>query len=225
MNQRGKNNSIIFLTTLSVYLGLVLVGGSTPQVLAQKTKKSGEPNKISILVPGEGLVFTFDLNPAIELSKLSVKESLPIKISGKLINPQQKFIDWTINEAVGNQQIVSFLCKEFFLPSKSDVASDTLVTKLFPKEVFQSVEVSKDTISITLNLTFNSVDRVAEMAEIYRRMIEYAKSPKAKTEVAGNLYLINTEVRSENNQVIIVTRLPRGSLDELLKQNAKAENQ
>ena len=29
-----KNNSILFLTTLGVYLGLVLVGGSVPQVLA-----------------------------------------------------------------------------------------------------------------------------------------------------------------------------------------------
>ncbi len=35
MSQRNKNNSIIFLTTLSVYLGLVLVGGATPSVLAQ----------------------------------------------------------------------------------------------------------------------------------------------------------------------------------------------
>jgi hypothetical protein len=32
---KSKNNSIIFLTTLSVYLGLVLVGGAAPHVLAQ----------------------------------------------------------------------------------------------------------------------------------------------------------------------------------------------
>ena len=35
MSQRNKNNSIIFLTTLSVYLGLVLVGGAMSPVLAQ----------------------------------------------------------------------------------------------------------------------------------------------------------------------------------------------
>lgn len=223
MSKQNKNNRIIFLTTLSVYLGLVLVG-ATPQVLAQKVKKSDEPNKISILVPGEGLVFTFDLNPAIELNKLSSKEPLPIKVSGRLIDSQEKFTDWKITEAVGSQQIVGFLRREFFAPKESSIQSAALITKLFPKEVFQSVEVSKDAISITRNLTFDGVEKVSEMAEIYRRIIEYAKSPKSKNEVAGNLYLTNTEIRSENNQVIIITRLPRGSLDALLRQDAKTES-
>jgi hypothetical protein len=35
VKERSKNNSIIFLTTLSVYLGLVLVGGAMSPVLAQ----------------------------------------------------------------------------------------------------------------------------------------------------------------------------------------------
>src|SRR5215203_885631 len=35
MSERKNYNSIVFLTTLSVYLGLVLVGGATPSVLAQ----------------------------------------------------------------------------------------------------------------------------------------------------------------------------------------------
>ena len=93
MSNKNKHNSIVFLTTLSVYLGLVLVG-ATPQVLAQKVKNSDEPNKISILVPGEGYVFTFDLNPAIKLSDLAKAESLPIKMSGKLIPLHQKITNW-----------------------------------------------------------------------------------------------------------------------------------
>src|ERR1044072_6651794 len=35
MSERKNYNSIVFLTTLSVYLGLVLVGGVAPSVLAQ----------------------------------------------------------------------------------------------------------------------------------------------------------------------------------------------
>lgn len=35
MKERNKNNSIIFLTTLSVYLGLVMVSGAMSPVLAQ----------------------------------------------------------------------------------------------------------------------------------------------------------------------------------------------
>ena len=34
MTSRGNNNSFIILTTLGVYLGLLLVGGAAPQVLA-----------------------------------------------------------------------------------------------------------------------------------------------------------------------------------------------
>jgi hypothetical protein len=34
LTNNRKHNSIIFLTTLGVYLGLVLVGGATPQVFA-----------------------------------------------------------------------------------------------------------------------------------------------------------------------------------------------
>ncbi|MGI8786299.1 MAG: hypothetical protein ACR2HG_00875 [Pyrinomonadaceae bacterium] len=228
MSNKNKNNSIIFLTTLSVYLGLVLVGG-TPQILAQNAKKSGEANKISILLPGEGLVFTFDLNPAIKLSKLSAKESLPIKVSGnfstdfsdKFFNTPQKLTAWTITEAVGSPQIVGFLQQEFFPSAESGIPAEPLITKLFPKETSQTVEVSKDTVSITRRLTYDSVEKVAEMAEIHRRIIEHAKSPTAKDEVVGNLYLINTEIRSENNQFIIVTRLPRGSLDALLAKDAQ----
>ncbi len=220
MTPRKNYNSIVFLTTLSVYLGLVLVG-ATPQISAQTSRKDADANKINILVPGEGLVFTFDLNPSVKLSKLSQSESLPIKVSGKIIDSQQKFTDWEITEAVGSQQIVGFVRREFFQPATSNIPPDTLLTRLFPKETSQSVEVSKATVTITRNLTFNGVEKVAKMAEIYRRMIEYAKSPTAKKQVAGNLYLTNTEVRFENNQVFIVTRLPRGSLDALLTQSAK----
>lgn len=221
MTTRKNYNSVIFLTTLSVYLGLVLVG-ATPQISAQTLRKTDEANKISVLVPGEGLIFTFDLNPLIKLSRLSANESLPVKISGKLFDSQQKFTDWKITETGGSQPFVNFLRKEFFAPATGNIPSDSLITKLFPKEISQSVEVSKDAVAITRNLTFDAVKNAVEMAEIYRRMIEYAKSPAAKKEVAGNLYLTNTEVRVENNQVFIVTRLPRGSLDALLaKDGAK----
>ena len=49
MTTRNKNNSIIFLTTLSVYLGLVLVGG-TPSVLtyAALTRNFDIQNEIEV---------------------------------------------------------------------------------------------------------------------------------------------------------------------------------
>ena len=94
---------------------------------------------------------------------------------------------------------------------------------LIAEELFQSVEVDKDFITITQNTKFGDANSALKMANIFRRMIEYAKSPEADKKIASNQLLINKQVQSENNQVFIVTRLPRGSLDELLK-NAKAES-
>lgn len=217
MNAKGKNyNSIVFLTTLSVYLGLVLVG-STPQALAQNSKKSAEPNKISIFVPSQGAIFTFDLNPIIELNRLAAKESLPIKMSGKLIPLQQKITNWEIITATGNQKVIDFLRKEFFTPMVIDPPTLPSITK----EEFQLIEIDKDNITFTRKATSNSVREATEIANIFNQMVEYAKSPKADKEIAGNLYLTNTQARSENNQVFIVTRLPRGSLNALLTKNAQ----
>ncbi|MDQ3800563.1 MAG: hypothetical protein M3384_14025 [Acidobacteriota bacterium] len=210
MTTKGKNyNSIVFLTTLSVYLGLVLVGGATPQVSAQDLKKGVEVNKFNILLPGEGYVFTFDLNPIIELSRLAGKESLPVNMSGKLIPLQQKFTDWKIIAATGEQKILDFLDREFFTPAVLDPPN----LPLMAKELYQSVEVDKDHITITRGTIFSDPGKGVAFAESYRRIIEYAKSPKAEKPIAGSLILTNTQVRSENNQIFIVTRLPRGSID------------
>ncbi|HEX9960497.1 MAG TPA: hypothetical protein VGB00_06170, partial [Pyrinomonadaceae bacterium] len=87
--------------------------------------------------------------------------------------------------------------------------------------LYQSVEIDKDSITFNRHTIFVDASKATSLAECYRRMIEYAKSPTAKKEIAGNLILTNTEVRSENNQVFIVTRLPRGSIDSLLAKNAQ----
>jgi hypothetical protein len=213
---KGKNyNSIVFLTTLSVYLGLVLVG-ATPEVLAQNAKKAAESNKISFLAPGAGYVFTFDLNPIIELNRLAAKESPSVKLAGKLIPLQQKFTDWEIISVAGDRKILDFLRKEFFTPAVHNPPSLPLITK----ELYQSVEIDKDNITFNRQTTFGDVDKATLFAKCYWWMIEYAKSPTAEKEIAGNLILTNTEVRSENNQVFIVTRLPRGSIDSLLAKSA-----
>jgi NCAIR mutase (PurE)-related protein len=52
----------------------------------------------------------------------------------------------------------------------------------------------------------------------------YQVALSAKNTLTKQVYE-NTKATSKNNQVFIVTRLPRGSLDALLKQDAKAENQ
>ena len=214
---KGKNyNSIVFLTTLSVYLGLVLVG-ATPEVLAQAAKKSADPNKISIVTPGEGYIFTFDLNPLIELSRLAAKDSSSVKMAGKLIPLPQEFTGWEIIAAAGDRKVVDFLRKEFFAPAALSQPNPLVIAK----ELYQSVEIDKDHIIFNRQITLSDANKATTFEETYRRLLEYARLPIAEKEIAGNLLLTNTEVRCENNQVFIVTRLPRGSIDSLARQRRK----
>ena len=59
MTNNRKNNSILFLTTLGVYLGLMLVGGAAPQVFAHGA-----------------LARNFELQDEIEVSARSVLEEI-----------------------------------------------------------------------------------------------------------------------------------------------------
>lgn len=215
--QHRIHNQTLFVAALSVYLGLLIVG-APPQVLAQNSEKVTERNKINIIFPGEGYVFTFDLNPIIELNKLSAGESLPITLSGKLVPLQQEQTDWQITAVAGNQKIVGFLQKEFFPPAILSPPKLPLIVK----EIYQSVEIDRDVIKITRNAQYNEIKKATEMAFIFNRMVQYAKNSSSKKEIVGNLYLLNTQVVSENNQVFIVTRLPRAGLDALLKADEKA---
>lgn len=212
MSGKNKNyNSIIFLTTLSVCLGLVIVGAPL-QILAQNSQSPKDKNKISILAPGSGMIFTFDLNPLIELNKLASKESLPVKFSGKLIPLQQSSTEWKLLNSEGSSKIIEFIKKDFFAPAILNPPT----IPLSEKELFQSIEVDKNSIILTRSIVFYNLSEAEYINKCFRYMIDVAKSPATKNEIAGNLYLINTEVRLENDQVFIVTRLPRAGIDALI---------
>ena len=99
MKGKNKNNSIVFLTTLSVYLGLVLVGGATPSVLAHAAltknfdvqdeievkddldKKPDNPNAENFFEIGlENALIEF-VNDLQELNKLGKYQSKSKKIT------------------------------------------------------------------------------------------------------------------------------------------------
>src|SRR5215213_8774342 len=82
MSNRKNYNSIVFLTTLSVYLGLVLVGGATPSVLAQAATTRDFNIKNEIVVeddldkkPDEDLFADSIVGLVQELDKLSREKS------------------------------------------------------------------------------------------------------------------------------------------------------
>jgi hypothetical protein len=235
MSQRNKNNSIVFLTTLSVYLGLVLVGGATPNVLAQAA-----------------LTRNFDVQEEIE-----IKDDLDNKPANNEIEDFPAAFAQLLNEvreAVRNGQISLPVQTDFIVDAQyrmSKMCSGTRVgTDIFDQDFssfitsgvnrkFESkinqrtdFEDGKSEKSGNLRLESNHTDLTLKVsftklnAKQFAEFLNQEFSSLAISEknlLAKQLYE-NTEVTSENNQVFIVTRLPRGSLDELLKQDAKAES-
>lgn len=81
------------------------------------------------------------------------------------------------------------------------------------------IEANDNDFSLQVSLTKSNS---APFAALLNR--EFSLSAiSAENNLTKQLYE-NTKSTFENDQVFIVTRLPRGSLDEFLKQNAKAEN-
>ena len=96
-----------------------------------------------------------------------------------------------------------------------------------------SIEDDKPQIKINLNLSGEEFslkvtayqDSDEKATQIFNSYVEELSRIKIQQTAQFQLIYQNTEISKEKNQIIIVTRLPRGSLEELLKQSAKAEDQ
>ncbi|MDQ3712238.1 MAG: hypothetical protein M3388_08480 [Acidobacteriota bacterium] len=252
MSQRNKNNSIIFLTTLSVYLGLVLVG-ATPNVLAQDSlsKLSQIKRDSKFVCPNNGLIgdeIGKELNPfdydfakrLIELIQTTdvrieiVKANEPETLITPFYFKQIKFAPY-INKK-GKLEEFDWEDDSCEWASAAHAGQISEIHSLFLNPLCDCSEPSKQ--KIVLNSSYLKIDndwldseftikkaskqRADQLAESLSQV--FALRTSSSTNQAVKEVYKNTQIRSENNQVFIVTRLPRGSLDELLKQDAKAES-
>ena len=242
MSNRKNYNSIVFLTTLSVYLGLVLAGGAAvPHALAQAA-----------------LTRDFDIRNEIEF-----KDDLDKKPDNEEID---SFFEIGLDQAVAtfiedlrrfkqegkykfdSGEILSIKCGHSFCSDDGGSASisirndenelfgalqklherlDIAGRKDSSKILFVGVseETNKGCKDIGLSLSFSNKE--LEIAVRFSR----ESTPKAfaftehlnrhfadKSSISSDLLVkqlyANTKARFENNQVFVVTRLPRASIDE-----------
>ena len=219
MSNSKNYNSIVFLTTLSVYLGLVLVSGATPSIFAQAalTQRLEIQNEIEtdddldkkpddepcsyLKQDAESLLRTFSLNNssleiALGLIDTSISNFLKLETNSYSLNRKR------LNTEKSNA-LRKFL-------------SDFEVTNFH-------FEFDNSEINSILKTSYNSVDGAQKLASAYNASLNYwqCESQEKFKEIPTKLYQ-NTKISSENNQVFIVTRLPRASIDELLAEtNAK----
>jgi hypothetical protein len=240
MSDTKKHNSILFLTTLSVYLGLVLVGGANSPVLAQAA-----------------LTRNFDIQEEIEYKDdLDKKPDDCGSLQNKVDEKSQKF---DFNSQVINDYAEALLnlieltgqisSNDFAFQAQSNFYSNNirkldfsfdLKPVLFPKDTRQNldtkinnlynlfpVDFQQDGISFSFDFDnsksfLNTKVKFSGKTDLdaHKLSVGYDSSLdlwRCKTQSKPiNVILRNTEVFTENNQVTIVTRLPRASIESLL---------
>ena len=172
MSKSKSYNSVLFLTTLSVYLGLVLVGAS-PQILAQQITFV---NKFEIQ---NEIEFEDDLD-----KKPEDDESPDKKISHNANYGENPLF-------AKNEEILSAYIENAF--EQTNCTNENCFKQTSGIDKFPTIFIAADK---SFNFPLTSHDFAL-------------KSAKKST-------VHSTEIFSENNQVFIITRLPRGSLDALL---------
>jgi hypothetical protein len=209
---KGKNyNSIVFLTTLSVYLGLVLVGGATPQVLAQAALTRNFDIQIEAEVKDD-----LDNKPDESCGELKAKTDAQ---DNQFIGQYARFISELVKinyspdyEMSATMYSLSAADAEFFdqiFPSLSKTVEIDEFNYELKRDKFSGKIILKPKSSVK-NVSFPVSDYCANLR--YQLCKSLGKHE--------TVILKNTEVFHENNQIFIVTRLPRGSIDALLATNA-----
>lgn len=246
MTNRKNYNSIVFLTALSVYFGLALVGA--PPVLAHAALTRNFDVQTEIEVKDDldkkpddeetGNFFELGLDEAVADF---ISDLRNLKRQGKY---KSNFVEtFTANcshsycskDAGGasiviekpNGEIAEALWK---LHDKIDVSDKNGFYKRLQTEFLKDSD-AKSCKRIDLKLTFSrkelnvnvgfsneSTQKAFALAENLNRAF-IVKSSAAKDALARKIYE-NTRAVSTNDQVFVITRLPRGSLNTLLKQSA-----
>ena len=234
MSKSKNYNRIVFLTTLSVYLGLVLVGGTAP-VLAHSAFTKSFDIKSEIEIKDD-----LDKNPDNkEKENNSISENdfpelfsqllAAIKTEaegGKIHLPLQPNFHFeldldysgrcntssTILEPSADKYLAEIVYDNFGLKFKPK----TLELAGSPKTSIKTVKISLQANSVDLSLTvsFNKADSAQFAVFLTHKFSATAKTVEDK--LLKQIYE-NTEVSAQNNQVFIVTRLPRAAIDSLLK--------
>jgi hypothetical protein len=242
MTTRKNYNSIVFLTTLSVYLGLVLVGAPVP-VLAQaaltsrfevkdriekrddldKNPDDAVEEKIQSAKFGNRVILDYAevVSALLEASRqanpngFSYEFETKSDTAGKLQLKRVRFTNlnaveidrWQIFHKINSESDKLFN----FFPAQTSYDESNVAAnfKLSDKEfTVESKFLQKDGSDVQeLSSTYN-----ASLERLRREIVNECQA----------LILKHTEILAENNQFVIVTRLPRGSLDALLaKDSAK----
>lgn len=218
MTKSKSYNRIVFMTTLSLYLGLVLVSGCNSSHSAL-TKSFDLKNEVEFKDdldknPDQDIPTLFaELLDSIENNAESGRINLPIQ--------KEFLVDGSFTRSLngGGGGFGHNIADQ----NLSLIVQDSINRKLKPK-VLESIDFkgetktariifSADGANFNLKVSFNR-DQPAQFAEFLKQ--KFSASVNAVSDQKLKQIYENTKVSSENDQVFIVTRLPRAALDDPL---------
>jgi hypothetical protein len=237
LNNRKSHNSILFLTTLGVYLGLVLVG-ATPQVLAQAAMTKQFNVKDEIEVKDD-----LDKKPDRDI------ELAQIDIAGALIDYADELRKLQIIGKYDPQKDLHFSKRTSFSIGRDSremppnqwlsLATDEFVLKLFQKN-FELIVDKSTAPGVEKYLVQSAKFKVQFENSEFQLDIELFKTTPERASMLftalNHLFISRalestdprekqiyeaTRLSCDGRRVLIVTRLPRAGLDTLLAKDAK----
>ena len=250
MAKTKNQNSILFLTTFGVYLGLVLAG-ATPQVVAQRAAMARTFDiKDEIERSDE-----FDGDPDIEELKSLITNALEGTISSFLGEVRSSAIDSTtrtsFRKAHSLRTVRNFYAEDWVevtdplssytggdsindLHRSLDLGSHWTFSSLpnflkaqgcarkekFCKVVGFSTDLDSDALSIKLSFSRTDALESFRLAGYLNNFL-YGRAGYFQNDPIIKKVYESTRVTSDYANIVIVTRLPRGSLDKLLAKDAK----
>ena len=248
MSNSKNYNRMVFLTTLSVYLGLVLVG-ATPPVMAHAalTQRIEIQNEIETdddldkKPDDESIDFTKSIDNYFEevgnfvkdLQKLHNIEKFDLDYDKFEIN-ELGFVPCNVNgDPVRHSETSKNIDNRWLEPAITDARysfegwhflSDCLKDTKFKTGVSTSSGLKliydKSELKIEISAFKSNPQRAERIAQKFGQALKLYEIDEEET-VVKQLQKF-TSFKSENNQVFIVTRLPRASIDALLaEKNAK----
>ncbi|MGI8468047.1 MAG: hypothetical protein ACR2N3_06300 [Pyrinomonadaceae bacterium] len=241
MSKSKNYNRIVFLTTLSVYLGLVLVGGTAPVLAHSATTKSFDiKNEVEVKddldnkpddcqeeerVAKEKLEFLnksdnvfddyiYSLKSILALSRKSPFDNLSFEIENFDYDKFDVRIVKPILFPKGFRKQITYNVKSI-LKSLYVVNYPYIVNYPNNDSVNIDFDFSSGNLKTTSFFPTRSNSDALKFSSAYNASLELGRC-KSKNQPEYIIYE-NTKVSLENNQILIVTRLPRAGIDSLLK--------
>lgn len=236
MNNRKPQNSIIALATLGVYLGLLLAG-ATPGVLAQQAALTKEFNIKDEIETSDKLDNDPDDCRAVDLEKIRELEATYLWFNDRSIEDYRRLVEQLLNsysevpvfdvnwKPVGELRPWRSVTPSTELigakQSSDDINAEIIILgNGLPGKSF-SFSAIKDDYGHSFKLESANFPYDQPLVRyLYNAAFDFYRCPTRGSELE-DIILRHSEIKVENRNLIITTRLPRGSLDPLLATNAK----